>query len=138
MTDNNILNVQQAVPFFMVDDMQSSLLFYVEQLGFQLMNKWEPEGKIEWCLLQREKASLMLQEYKIKPAVAERGQGVCICFICADALKLYREFRSRGVQTSQPFVGNSMWVVEMQDPDGYKLLFESATQEEEGKKWQEG
>jgi len=28
---------------------------------------------------------------------------------------------------SPPFVGNGMWVTSLVDPDGYKVLFESAT-----------
>ena len=55
------------------------------------------------------------------------GQGVSMCFQCEDAVALYREFRSRGIDAKEPFVGNSMWVTVLSDPDGYKLDFESAT-----------
>lgn len=55
------------------------------------------------------------------------GQGVNLCFQCEDAIALYREFRSRGLEAREPFVGNSMWVTGISDPDGYKLDFESAT-----------
>jgi hypothetical protein len=45
-----------------------------------------------------------------------------------DALALYREFKSRGVQTrNRPFVGNRLWVVPVTDPDGFRLEFESPT-----------
>ena len=55
------------------------------------------------------------------------GQGVSLCFQCEDAVALYREFRSRGIDGQEPFVGNSMWVTVLTDPDGYKLDFESLT-----------
>ena len=55
------------------------------------------------------------------------GVGVSICFQCKDALTIYREVISRGVQASKPFVGNGMWVTSMSDPDGYRIEFESAT-----------
>ena len=55
------------------------------------------------------------------------GAGVSINFICRDALALYREFRSRGVDAKRRFVGNGMWVTSMTDPDGYALHFESVT-----------
>ena len=48
-------------------------------------------------------------------------------FICADAVGLYREFVSRGLDAKRPFVGNKMWVTEVVDPDGYRLFFESRT-----------
>ena len=58
------VNVRQAVPFFMVTNMEKSLQFYINGLGFELKMKWEPRGSIEWCWLQFDLASLMLQEYR--------------------------------------------------------------------------
>jgi lactoylglutathione lyase len=56
------------------------------------------------------------------------GAGVNICFQCEDALALYREFKSRGIQMrKRPFVGNQMWVVGLTDPDGYRIEFSSPT-----------
>lgn len=121
-------NVEQAVPFFMVTNMEASLRFYVEGLGFEMTKKWLPERKIRWCWLQLGGAALMLQEY-LKDNVPEGklGQGVSLCFQCKDALALYHAFTSRGIQARNPFVGNGMWVTFAIDPDGYKLDFESPT-----------
>jgi len=48
--------------------------------------------------------------------------------MCEDAVALYREFKSRRVQTrTRPFVGNRLWVVPVTDPDGYRIEFESPT-----------
>ena len=55
------------------------------------------------------------------------GVGVSICFVCKDALAIYREVVARGVPASIPFVGNKMWVTSMTDPDGYRVEFESPT-----------
>lgn len=122
-------NIQQAVPFFMVMDMESSLKFYVEKLGFVLVNQWTPRGKIEWCWLKRDGVSLMLQEPRNKEQFdeTEKGKGISICFQCKDALALYHEFRDHNIELSEPFVGNNMWVVSFTDPDGYHLDFESPT-----------
>lgn len=121
-------NVKQAVPFFMVSDIEASLRYYVDGLGFRMTNKWIDQGKLRWCWLQLGGASLMLQEYgKNKVFTGKLGEGVSICFQCADALKIYREVTSRGIQAKRPFVGNAMWVTVLSDPDGYKLDFESPT-----------
>ncbi len=125
-------NLKQAVPFLGVSDIERSLRFYVDGLGFALKNKWEPEGRIRWCWLTRGGASIMLQEYVKEGHGGRRpegvlGQGVSLCFQCEDAVALYREFRSRGLGPSEPEVGNSMWVTVISDPDGYKLDFESMT-----------
>ena len=37
-------NVRQAVPFFIIMNMERSLDFYVNGLGFTLKNKWERRG----------------------------------------------------------------------------------------------
>jgi len=125
-------NVKQAVPFFAVSDMKASLAFYVEGLGFEMAGKWEPDGQIRWCHLQLGGAALMLQEHRTEGhdswvPECKVGEGVAIAFFCEDAVALYRQFKERGVQASQPRVGNGQWVTEMSDPDGYKLFFESFT-----------
>jgi len=125
-------NITQIVPFLGVTDMERSLRFYLDGLGFTLKNKWEPEARIRWCWLTRGGASIMLQEFLkeghggLRPEGA-LGQGVNLCFQCEDALALYREFRSRGLEPSEPFVGNNMWVTSLRDPDGYRVEFESVT-----------
>ena len=121
-------NVKQAVPFFLVSNIEASLRYYIDGLGFRMTNQWIDEGKLRWSWLELGGAALMLQEPgKGRVFVGKSGEGVCICFQCADALKIYREITSRGLQAKRPFVGNAMWVTSMSDPDGYKLDFESPT-----------
>jgi catechol 2,3-dioxygenase-like lactoylglutathione lyase family enzyme len=36
-------NVRQAVPFFGVTDMEASLRFYVDGLGFKMKHRWIPD-----------------------------------------------------------------------------------------------
>ena len=55
------------------------------------------------------------------------GQGVSICFVCNDALAIYHDVIAKGVAAKRPFVGNGLWVTSVQDPDGYRLDFESPT-----------
>ena len=130
------VNVRQAVPFFGVTSMEASLRFYVDGLGFKMKHSWipdpeerNPEGKIRWCWLQLGEAAIMLQEFLPEHRPKETlGTGSSVCFMCEDALALYREFKSRGIQTRQrPFVGNRLWVVPVTDPDGYRIDFESPT-----------
>lgn len=125
-------NVKQAVPFFMVEDMQKSLRFYVDGLGFEITHRWEPDGKLQWCMMRLGDTDLMLQEFWKDGHNSGRpdgklGQGVSICFVCEDALAIYRDIKSRGIESKTPFVGNAMWVVSVTDPDGYRLDFESST-----------
>ena len=126
------INVQQAVPFFMVSDIDTSLRFYIDGLGFTKTIEWVDEGKLRWCWLELGGAAMMLQEFwksgNHSNVPAEKlGMGVCICLICKDALTLYFDFKARGIAAKRPFVGNRMWVTSIVDPDGYRLDFESPT-----------
>lgn len=130
-------NVKQAVPFFRATDMKSSLRFYVDGLGFIITRRWVPEndehypsdGRIRWCWLELGNAAIMLQELAPQNRPKETlGIGASVSFMCEDALALYREFKSRDIQTrSRPFVGNGLWVVPLTDPDGYRIEFASPT-----------
>jgi catechol 2,3-dioxygenase-like lactoylglutathione lyase family enzyme len=129
--------VKQAVPFFAVGDMERSLRFYVDGLGCSMKYRWIDDGKLRWCWLDLGSASLMLQEFRKAghdswTAKGPVGEGVSICFMCADAIELYHDFQGRGLEPQRPFVGNNMWVTSVADPDGYKLLFESPTDAPEG------
>jgi lactoylglutathione lyase len=121
-------NVQQAVPFLMVSNIETSLRFYIDGLGFQRTNQWIVDNKIRWCWLQLGGAALMLQEYRPEKIPAnKRGEGVSVCFQCKDALAIYHETLARGLKPKTPFVGNGLWVTAFTDPDGYTLDFESPT-----------
>jgi uncharacterized glyoxalase superfamily protein PhnB len=134
------MNVKQAVPFFGVTSMEASLRFYVDGLGFTMKRWWipdqadnqedyKPDGRIRWCWLELSDAAIMLQEFSPERQPKETlGIGVNICFQCNDAVTLYREFQSRGIQLrKRPSVGNRSWVVPVTDPDGYRMEFSSPT-----------
>lgn len=137
-------NVTQAVPFLGVTNMEASLRFYVDGLGFTMKRWWipdqaegqtdyRPDGRIRWCWLELGEAAIMLQEFLPERQPKDTlGTGVNICFQCEDALALYREFKSRGIQArNRPSVGNRLWVVPVTDPDGYRMEFSSPTDEPE-------
>jgi len=135
-------NVKQAVPFFVVSDIERSVRYYVDGLGFNMRYKWIDEGKLRWCWLQIDDAALMLQEFWKEGQHAyvpleKLGVGVSVCFMCEDALVFYNEVVSKNVEASEPFVGNNMWVTGLTDPDGYKLYFESPTDVPEETKYSE-
>lgn len=128
------VNVKQAVPFFWVSDIEKSVRYYTESLGFVMKNKWIHEGKLRWCWLEIGEAAVMLQQFwregeghNANVPKEKVGVGVSICFTCRDALEIYRELRAKGVDAQRPFVGNAMWVTSLKDPDGYHLFFESPT-----------
>jgi catechol 2,3-dioxygenase-like lactoylglutathione lyase family enzyme len=135
-------NVKEVAPFPHVSSMEKSVRYYVDGLGFAMKNQWVIEGKLRWCWLSIGGASLMLQEFPkeghdswVPPGKV--GEGVSLYFICEDVIAIYQELKSRGIQASEPQVGNAMWVTGLSDPDGYRLFFESATDKPEETKLSE-
>lgn len=134
------MSIKQAVPFLKVSDMQASIGFYVDGLGCEIRDKWEPDGKLRWCWLTLGKAAIMLQQFPTSghdswTPSGKVGEGVTIVFICEDALRIYDEVRARGLDASRPFVSNGMWLTSLSDPDGYRLDIESDTDVPEGTRW---
>ena len=130
--NNEPYNVKQVVPFFSVSNMEASLKFYLDSVGFEMLNKWIDEGKLRWCWLQLGGAAIMLQEFRKEghdswAPSCKVGEGVSINFICDDAIVIYKGLIAKNMEASKPFVGNNMWVTQISDPDGYKLIFESYT-----------
>ena len=125
-------NLQQTVPLLAVADMTATLRFYVDGLGFAIARRWDDQGKLRWCRLERGGAALMLQEFAKEGHDSWRpegkvGEGVTVYIICDDAPAIHRVAKSRGLAPTVPVVENGMWVTRLTDPDGYKLAFESAT-----------
>jgi catechol 2,3-dioxygenase-like lactoylglutathione lyase family enzyme len=136
-------NVHAVVPFLWVRDLPATLRFYVDGLGFTRTREWVDDGRLRWCLLELGGAAVMLQEFwkdgphQNQPATPV-GVGLSLMFMCRDALALYHEFRARGLTPGRPFVGNGLWVVQLADPDGYQVCFESPTTEPEETVYQGG
>ena len=80
----------------------------------------------------------MLQEF-LREGVpgGKLGEGMNVCFMCKDALGIYREVKARGMEAKKPMVGNGLWVTGLNDPDGYKIYFESPTDAPEESEYSE-
>jgi predicted enzyme related to lactoylglutathione lyase len=119
--------LQQLTPLLFVKDLPRSLAFYRDQLGFACTNHADAEGKTFWCRIERDGASLMLQQADGEdPHTDRRGRGVTFYFICDDANAMHTELCGRGMELAPPEMAyygmNQLFVPE---PDGYEICFES-------------
>ena len=123
----NSTSIRQLCPLLAVQDIDRSIEFYRDRLGFSIVGKADSEGKIFWCCLERDGASVMLQQADEEDGPAEgRGRGVTFYYVCNDADAIYGELSSRGLKLDAPRVAyygmNQLFVPE---PDGYAICFES-------------
>jgi len=119
--------VRQLQPLLTVQDIQRSIEFYRDRLGFSIKGQAENEGKVFWCSMERDGVTIMLQQEEDEDGPAEgRGRGVSLYFLCEDADAIYAELLSRGLKLNTPAVAYyGMKQVLVPEPDGYILCFES-------------
>jgi catechol 2,3-dioxygenase-like lactoylglutathione lyase family enzyme len=124
----------KLIPELIVDDIERSLRFYQEVLGFVVLYE-RPEER--FVFLEREGAQLMLEQSTGRRFLAGTlehpyGRGMNLQIEVADVLTLYDRVRRHGAEVLLPMeekwyrvndveLGNRQFVV--LDPDGYLLRF---------------
>ena len=120
-------NVRATVPLLFTANIEQSLSFYCDQLGFTLRGRWDPNGQLAWCLLAMEGAELMLQQAQPREptALPRRGGDIELFIVCDDVDALRERFLSRGVDAPPPTIAfYGMRQLTVQDPDGRPICFE--------------
>jgi glyoxylase I family protein len=120
-------------PLFQVFDMPTSLAFYCDALGFDLISSNASEPPFDWVLLRRDDVEVMLNtmyESDTRPAAPDHARNamhsdVTLYIGCADVDGLHAELLERGVALSPPTTAPyGMRQLSLTDPDGYGLCFQ--------------
>ena len=123
-----------ACPVLHVTDVEASLLFYVNQLGF--MNPWhyDEDGRIHVAQVDRQGCALILADTWPEKI----GKGLMFISLNAepetqvtalDALRM--ELEGKGVRVKEGSWGYRLLIVD--DPDGNQLFFNYPAETESGK-----
>jgi uncharacterized glyoxalase superfamily protein PhnB len=110
------VHFENSQPILRVENMETSLGFYVGVLGFKNAN-W---GSEHFTCIQRESAVIYLCR-------GDQGRGGAWVWVgVEDAEKLHDEIKAHGVTIRSPLTNHS-WALEFQveDPDGNVLRFGS-------------
>ncbi|HXC43203.1 MAG TPA: VOC family protein [Candidatus Dormibacteraeota bacterium] len=110
------IHFEGSQPILRVEDMQASLHFYLNLLGFRNVH-W---GTDEFTRVNRDRAGIYLCR-------GGQGQGRAWLWIgVEDVEKLHEEYKARGVPIRMPPT-NYPWALEMhvEDPDGNVIRFGS-------------
>jgi uncharacterized glyoxalase superfamily protein PhnB len=129
--DSRVVVVKELVPLLVVADIQRSLAFYRDRLGFELTGTWEPDGKLAWCRLARGGTCLMLQQACSEDGPATgRGRGVWLYATCDDADAMHEELTAAGLMLALPEIAfYGMKQLFLHDPDGYVLCFQNSVEQ---------
>jgi glyoxylase I family protein len=130
------LDLRGLTPLLQVYDMPTSVRFYRDMLGFEVVTTSPVlgEDRFHWALLRLGGAELMLNTaYEFdsdRPAEPDRArtsahEDTGLYFGCPDVDAAYEELRGRGVEVKEPKVtGYGMKQLYLRDPDGYTLCFQ--------------
>jgi catechol 2,3-dioxygenase-like lactoylglutathione lyase family enzyme len=129
LPDKQAKNLVSITPFFIVKDLQASIAFYRDRLGFQLDFQGPPDD-VYYAGVSREGASIMLKT--ILPDVLPQPNHTRHPWARWDAYvytmdpsPLFEEFRARGVTFVKElsFIDDGLWGFEIFDGDGYVIAF---------------
>ena len=122
-------NLTYIMPCFIISDLNASVSFYVDKLGFEILYEG-PDENPYWTIVGRDNISIMLKavapEIKPIPNRTRHEWAPWDAYIsAADPDVLFEEYRSNGVAFRQPIQNNSddLRGFEIEDADGYVLFF---------------
>ena len=127
------IRISGLTPLIQVFDMPTSVTFYRDVMGFELVMSSRPGNHFDWALLQADGASLLLNtayEADERPAVPDStrraGHGdTTLYFGCPNVDEAYEYLRSKGVAVEKPVIRDyGMKQLTVIDPDGYGLCFQ--------------
>lgn len=127
------VKVEGLVPLIQVFDMPTSLRFYRDVLGFEIVAQSSPGDDFDWGWLRLDGAELMLntafeKEHRPPKPDPNRISGhddTCLYFGCRDVDAAYSYLRSKGVDLGEPKVAPyGMKQIYFKDPDGYQICFQ--------------
>lgn len=127
------LDIRGLAPLLQVFDMPTSVRFYRDILGFEIVSTSGPGDDVAWALLRLNGIELMLNtayEPDKRPAAPDRGriavhEDTGLFFGCPDVDGAYEHLRGKGVAVKKPVIRDyGMKQLYVTDPDGYVLCFQ--------------
>lgn len=128
-----VSTLNSIAPFFVVDDLQASLDFYHDKLGFDVTHRGggdEQDEKDFWGIVQRDGVMIMLKaiapEIHPQPNHSRHEWARWDAYVhTSDPDSLYREFVGRAVPMHRPLedTEDGLRAFEVKDNSGYVLCF---------------
>jgi glyoxylase I family protein len=130
------MEIQYLCPMLEVFDMDKSIAFYVDILGFKVHQSAGEKDDIGWVWLNRGDLNLMLNtqyEKHDRPARPDAMRvaahhDTTLYFGCPEVDVAYNELKQKGLTLSPPELASyGMKQLYLRDPDGYNICFQWPT-----------
>lgn len=127
------IKVEGLAPLIQVFDMPTSVAFYRDVLGFEVVMQSQPGDAFDWGLLRLDGAELMLNTaYESEhrpptpdPARIAAHEDTALYVGCRDVDAAFAHLREKGIDVSPPRVAPyGMKQLYVKDPDGYVICFQ--------------
>ena len=127
------IDVRGVCPLLQVFDMPTSIKFYRDVLGFEVVQTSQAGNDFGWALLRLNNAELMLNtayEDDARPPSADPARVAAhedtgLFFGCPEVDAAYEHLLARGLNVKAPAVRDyGMKQLYVTDPDGYCLCFQ--------------
>lgn len=128
-----VIDIRGLAPLLSVFDMPTSLRFYRDVLGFELVSDSGQGENSGWCLLRLNGVEVMLNtayDHDERPEAPDPARvaahiDTALYFGCEDLDGAYQYLRSKGAKAKEPRVAPyGMKQLYVTDPDGYNLCFQ--------------
>jgi catechol 2,3-dioxygenase-like lactoylglutathione lyase family enzyme len=139
------IDIRGLAPLVEVFDMPTSIHYYRDVLGFEVVSRSGPGDDCGWAMLRLNGVEVMLNtaydegerpDVPDPARVAAHGD-TCLFFGCADVDGAYRHLRAQGIEVKEPKVARyGMRQLYVRDPDGYGLCFQWPATREMVDQWQ--
>jgi catechol 2,3-dioxygenase-like lactoylglutathione lyase family enzyme len=127
------IDIRGMAPLLEVFDMATSLAFYRDVLGFEVVSTSAEPDPEHWALLRLNGVELMLDsmyEPGMRPPAPDRERvaahhDTALFFGCPDVDAAYAHVRAYGLAPEAPHVASyGMKQLYVSDPDGYNICFQ--------------
>jgi uncharacterized glyoxalase superfamily protein PhnB len=127
MPDQPVPQLERIVPLLQVSNMEDTLAYYHEVLGFSVEALWPEDGPPKWAQVSRAGVSLAFTidlGTSTASFIAEKGNGVVFYVILAEVAALYEELSARGAIIVQDLATlSARQQFSVADVNGYVLAF---------------
>ena len=120
------LNLRSVSPSFTVSDVEKSLAWYRDVMGFEVVKRWEEEGKLMGVEMSAGPTIFMIgQDDWKKGRDREKGAGFRLyCDTDQDVDELAKGIKARGGKLLDEPRDEEEWgsrIFSVEDPDGFKM-----------------